>query len=360
MAIDHKERLARNETLFRELNERINAVAGTLGGDDHAYEFVCECSDSHCTVRITLDSLPVRARSRRCDSFRACARPLDARDRARRRPRGRPSRDREGRCRCRRCDQPRSSHRLGRYGALRTRVPPGLGRRDRPRAAAGAGRRARRLDRGLVALHLHGHLGDQGARRERTLRSGRPSSSARSSPRRGGYLGGHLSDHFGRRRLILVGWGGSVLYSRSSSSSAQNLVLGLVPDDRHGVFGSIGSAADQAMVADLVPPEKHEAAYASVRVASNLGVTLGPPLGGLMLLLGDWNGLFVGVALLSAAAAARLPLHPAPRRLLAGGAAGARLVRRDRARPALPALPRSRGCSPTSSTSPTRWRCRSR
>ena len=54
MAIDHKERLARNETLFRELNERINAVAGTLGGDDHAYEFVCECSDSHVSVRITL------------------------------------------------------------------------------------------------------------------------------------------------------------------------------------------------------------------------------------------------------------------------------------------------------------------
>jgi hypothetical protein len=54
MAIEHEERLARNETLFRELNERINAVAGTLGGDGHAYEFVCECSDSHCTARLTL------------------------------------------------------------------------------------------------------------------------------------------------------------------------------------------------------------------------------------------------------------------------------------------------------------------
>lgn len=54
MWIDHEERLARNESLFRELNERINDVAGALGGDDHGYEFVCECSDSHCTERLTL------------------------------------------------------------------------------------------------------------------------------------------------------------------------------------------------------------------------------------------------------------------------------------------------------------------
>ena len=43
------------------------------------------------------------------------------------------------------------------------------------------------------------------------------------------------------------------------------------------------------MVADLVAPERHEAAYASVRVASNLGVTIGPPIGGLLLIGGHWN-----------------------------------------------------------------------
>ena len=176
-----------------------------------------------------------------------------------------------------------------------------------------------------------------------------------------GYLGGHLSDHFGRRRLILVGWGGRSLYIPLFLFVGDNLVLGLCLMTGMGVFGSIGGAADQAMVADLVAPEKHEAAYASVRVASNLGVTMGPPLGGLMILLGGWNGLFVGVSLLvGGRRGARLPLHPGARRLLAGGAAGARLVRRDRARPPLPALPRSPGCSPISSTSPTRWRCRSR
>jgi predicted MFS family arabinose efflux permease len=49
------------------------------------------------------------------------------------------------------------------------------------------------------------------------------------------------------------------------------------------------------MVADLVPPEEHEAAYSAVRVAANLGVTIGPPLGGLLLIGGHWNHLWIGV-----------------------------------------------------------------
>ena len=118
-----------------------------------------------------------------------------------------------------------------------------------------------------------------------------------------GYLGGHLSDHYGRRRLILVGWGGEVLYIPLFLLVGQKLLLGLGLMTGMAVFGSIGGAADQAMVADLVPPERHEAAYASVRVAANLGVTMGPPLGGLMLFLGSWNGLFVGVTLLAVVAA---------------------------------------------------------
>jgi predicted MFS family arabinose efflux permease len=118
-----------------------------------------------------------------------------------------------------------------------------------------------------------------------------------------GYVGGHLSDHYGRRRLILVGWGGEVLYLPLFLTVGDRLWLGLGLMMGMAVFGSIGGAADQAMVADLVPPERHEAAYASVRVASNLGVTMGPPLGGALLFIGDWRGLFLGVALLSAVAA---------------------------------------------------------
>jgi len=53
MAIPYEERLARNEALFREVNERIDEVASTLGRD-RSYEFLCECADPGCAERITL------------------------------------------------------------------------------------------------------------------------------------------------------------------------------------------------------------------------------------------------------------------------------------------------------------------
>jgi hypothetical protein len=47
-------RLAANETTFRELNERIEAAARRHGEDAHVYAFVCECSNTDCTLKIEL------------------------------------------------------------------------------------------------------------------------------------------------------------------------------------------------------------------------------------------------------------------------------------------------------------------
>lgn len=46
-------RLAQNEVLFREVNERVGAMAHQLG-PDIPYEFFCECANADCTFRITL------------------------------------------------------------------------------------------------------------------------------------------------------------------------------------------------------------------------------------------------------------------------------------------------------------------
>ncbi len=62
------------------------------------------------------------------------------------------------------------------------------------------------------------------------------------------------------------------------------------------------NAAEGALVSDLVAPDRREAGYAAFRVASNLGVSFGPPLGGLLLLGSAWPHLFLGVSLLAAGA----------------------------------------------------------
>jgi hypothetical protein len=47
-----EQRLAQNEALFREVNEKVEAVAAIHGDDDHVYEFLCVCSNADCSVQV--------------------------------------------------------------------------------------------------------------------------------------------------------------------------------------------------------------------------------------------------------------------------------------------------------------------
>ena len=51
-----EERLAKNELLFRDVNERIAGVAEPHSREDdrHVYEFLCECSNVGCDLRLPL------------------------------------------------------------------------------------------------------------------------------------------------------------------------------------------------------------------------------------------------------------------------------------------------------------------
>src|SRR6478672_7548291 len=110
-----------------------------------------------------------------------------------------------------------------------------------------------------------------------------------------GYLSGHASDRIGRRPLILLGWGANATVPIALLLVGDRVALGLTLLGLLPALSSLGGAATQAMVADVSAPERHEAAYASVRVAQNLGVTIGPVLGGLLLIGGDWQHLWLGV-----------------------------------------------------------------
>jgi hypothetical protein len=50
-----EERLAKNEVLFREINERIEEAAAPHGRrDGHVFEFFCECSNADCTLLLPM------------------------------------------------------------------------------------------------------------------------------------------------------------------------------------------------------------------------------------------------------------------------------------------------------------------
>jgi hypothetical protein len=49
-----EERVARNETLFREVNERIKQVNVALAATADLTDFLCECADESCTQPISL------------------------------------------------------------------------------------------------------------------------------------------------------------------------------------------------------------------------------------------------------------------------------------------------------------------
>ena len=114
-----------------------------------------------------------------------------------------------------------------------------------------------------------------------------------------GYVAGHLSDIYGRRRLILLGQGLLAVYVLLFLGAGDRVWFGIALMVGAGALGSLGGSSGQAMVADLVAPERHEAAYASVRVAANLGVTMGPPIGSLFLIVGGWTLFFPCVSLLA-------------------------------------------------------------
>lgn len=48
------DRLARNEELFREVNEAIDQVARSYHDDRHLFAFFCECADPYCDVTLQL------------------------------------------------------------------------------------------------------------------------------------------------------------------------------------------------------------------------------------------------------------------------------------------------------------------
>lgn len=113
----------------------------------------------------------------------------------------------------------------------------------------------------------------------------------------GSALGGALTDRMGRKSVIIA----SLLLSSFSA-----LGMGLAPTLSIfiavivfvGTLSSIGHPAHEAVVADLLPPEKRAEGYGIIRVVFNIAVIIAPPIAGL-LIANSYLTLFIVDAVIS-------------------------------------------------------------
>lgn len=95
----------------------------------------------------------------------------------------------------------------------------------------------------------------------------------------GSFVGGPITDRFGRKGAMILGL---------LASAGGSLGIGLAPTLTvmlaffavAGFFGAIGEPAAQAMIADLIPEAQRGEAYGIQRVVMNMAWIVGPLLGG--------------------------------------------------------------------------------
>lgn len=95
-------------------------------------------------------------------------------------------------------------------------------------------------------------------------------------------IAGSLVDRFGRKGMMVIGlFGMAIVYLgyMPAKDFWQFALLMLLS----GSFNPLYRVGTDAIVADMIEPENHTQAYSLVRMGRNVGVALGPILGGLVL-----------------------------------------------------------------------------
>jgi MFS family permease len=93
------------------------------------------------------------------------------------------------------------------------------------------------------------------------------------------FLAGPVTDRVGRKWVMVISLAGNglcyVLMSFAGSVPAFAILMGL-----RGAFMPLYRVGSDAMMADMIPQEKRADGYAVLRMSNNLGIALGPAIGG--------------------------------------------------------------------------------
>jgi MFS family permease len=113
------------------------------------------------------------------------------------------------------------------------------------------------------------------------------------------YWSGRLSDRLGRKRLIVASFALSTVNVLALAAVGRGSVLPFILIIVQGVIGAPAYSLDRVAAADLVPDQaRRESAFATLRVATNLGAFSGPPAAALLIYAGGWTAFLVGLAAL--------------------------------------------------------------
>jgi MFS family permease len=111
------------------------------------------------------------------------------------------------------------------------------------------------------------------------------------------FIAGPITDRFGRKGIMVVGLAGSgasyFLLSQASTLPAFALLLTL-----RGFFQPLYRVGTNAMVSDLVEPEKRAEAFAWMRMSFNVGIAIGPAIGGFIAVTSYSIGFSIAAATL--------------------------------------------------------------
>lgn len=93
------------------------------------------------------------------------------------------------------------------------------------------------------------------------------------------FVAGTITDRVGRKGVMVISLLGNavvnLLLSQAGSYASFAVLMAL-----QGMFNPLYRVGADAMMADMIPPEKRPDAYALLRISNNLGVAVGPAIGG--------------------------------------------------------------------------------